>query len=146
MTGVAHRRLARPSWLRLPRRTTRLRLTGLCGGLFLLSGVALLAATYALFERATDYKSPPLPKVPQTPSIENLQLLPGATFRFPKNASGLSQAQQTLTQAQNELARTKPLSVKLVGQGPLAQVQSPGLLAYKPGTRDELRVSTTSVA
>jgi len=27
-----------------------------------------------------------------------------------------------------------------------ALVPSPGLLAYKPGTRDELRVSTTSVA
>ena len=33
-----------PSWLRLPRRTARLRLTALYGGLFLLSGVALLAA------------------------------------------------------------------------------------------------------
>ena len=38
--GVAHPRLAPPSWLRLPRRTARLRLTALYGGLFLLSGVA----------------------------------------------------------------------------------------------------------
>ena len=74
--GVAHPRLARPSWLRLPRRTARLRLTALYGGLFLLSGAALVAATYALFERATEYKKPHLPKIPHTPAIQNLQLLP----------------------------------------------------------------------
>jgi signal transduction histidine kinase len=123
--GAVRRRLARPSWLRLPRRTTRLRLTALCGGLFLPSGIALLAATYVLFERATEYKTPPLPKVPRTPSIQNLQLLPkGATVHLPQNPYELSQAQQTLAQAQNELARTKPSSVVLVGPGPLAQVQS----------------------
>ena len=35
-------------WLRLPRRTVRLRLTAVYGGLFLLSGAALLAITYFL--------------------------------------------------------------------------------------------------
>ncbi len=35
-------------WLRLPRRTVRLRLTIVYGGLFLLSGAALLAITYFL--------------------------------------------------------------------------------------------------
>src|SRR5450631_3613975 len=35
-------------WLRRPRRTVRLRLTLLYGGLFLLSGAGLLAITYAL--------------------------------------------------------------------------------------------------
>ena len=35
-------------WLRLPRRTVRLRLTMVYGGLFLLSGAALLAITYVL--------------------------------------------------------------------------------------------------
>jgi signal transduction histidine kinase len=46
-------------WLRsktgvhLPRRTVRIRLTLLYGGLFLVSGAALLAITYVLFERAT---------------------------------------------------------------------------------------------
>jgi len=35
-------------WLRLPRRTLRLRLTAVYGGLFLLSGAALLAITYFL--------------------------------------------------------------------------------------------------
>ncbi|MGD0441075.1 MAG: ATP-binding protein [Acidimicrobiales bacterium] len=116
-----HRHLARPSWLRLPRRTTRLRLTALCGGLFLLSGVALLAATYALFERATEYKTPLIPKVPRTPTISNLSLLPaGATVHLPQNAYGLSQAQQTLAQAQNEIAFAKPPSLF---ERPLAQIQ-----------------------
>src|SRR5437868_3696735 len=48
--------LARVSPLRLlhlPSRTVRLRLTLLYGGLFLVSGVALLAATYLLFRSNT---------------------------------------------------------------------------------------------
>jgi signal transduction histidine kinase len=40
--------LARRRWLHLPGRTVRVRLTALYGGLFLLSGAALLAITYAL--------------------------------------------------------------------------------------------------
>jgi signal transduction histidine kinase len=44
----------RPSWLRLPRRTVRLRLTLLYGGLFLLCGAALLTVTYVLVVHATD--------------------------------------------------------------------------------------------
>ena len=72
--GAAHPRLAPPSWLRLPRRTARLRLTALYGGLFLLSGVALVATTYVLFERATEYRAPHLPKIPHTPAIQHLQL------------------------------------------------------------------------
>jgi signal transduction histidine kinase len=39
------------SWLRLPRRTIRLRLTLLYGALFLISGAALLTVTYLLVER-----------------------------------------------------------------------------------------------
>jgi signal transduction histidine kinase len=38
----------RPAWVRLPRRTARLRLTLLYGGLFLVSGTVLLAITYVL--------------------------------------------------------------------------------------------------
>jgi signal transduction histidine kinase len=54
----------RPTWLRLPRRTARLRLSALYGGLFLLSGAGLVTATYFLFERATDEKVPRLPTIP----------------------------------------------------------------------------------
>src|SRR5215472_12802047 len=39
-------------WLRLPRRTVRLRLTLVYGSLFLLSGAALLAVTYLLVSRS----------------------------------------------------------------------------------------------
>ncbi len=48
--GTAMSRRWRP---RLPRRTVRLRLTLLYGGLFLVSGAALLAITYGLVQRAT---------------------------------------------------------------------------------------------
>ncbi len=103
--GVAHLRLARPPWLRLPRRTARLRLTGLYGGLFLVSGVALLAATYALFERATEYRKPSLPKIPPTPAIQHLQLLLpqlGQSQLF-KPPEPLGLAQQGLADVQAEL-------------------------------------------
>jgi signal transduction histidine kinase len=46
-------RLAPAAWLRAPRPTARLRLTLLYGALFLLSGAALLAVTYLLFEQAS---------------------------------------------------------------------------------------------
>ena len=119
----AHSRFTPRSWLRLPRRTARLRLTGLYGGLFLFSGLALVAITYALFERATEYKQPPLPKVPHAPSIEALQLYPPT----PKGASAqnslqLSQAQEGLVQVQHELSNAK--GVTLVPDGPLAHIQA----------------------
>jgi signal transduction histidine kinase len=99
MTHPSHTRLAPRSWLRLPRRTARLRLTTLYGGLFLLSGVALLAATYVLFERATASSKPHLPKIPHTPTI---QPLPKA--QLPAALSRLYQAQHQLTQAQHRLS------------------------------------------
>jgi signal transduction histidine kinase len=46
-------RLTPAAWLRAPRPTARLRLTLLYGALFLLSGTALLAITYLLFEQVT---------------------------------------------------------------------------------------------
>ncbi len=46
LAGIAPQR-----WLRLPSRTVRLRLTLLYGGLFFISGVALLAITYLIFRR-----------------------------------------------------------------------------------------------
>jgi signal transduction histidine kinase len=113
---VAHLRLAPRSWLRLPRRTARLRLTALYGGLFLLSGVALVAITYGLFERATEYRAPRLPTIPHAAAIQHLQLpLPPAK---PPIAPGqsvviqhphqLAQAQQDLGQAYQELGQAGP--------------------------------------
>jgi len=110
------------AWLRFPRRTTRLRLTALSVGLFLLSGVALLAATYALFERASEYHAPTLPKVPSSSTIANLQFPPkGAAIGASVPPRGLVQAQYGLAQAQHELAGTKPSL--LVPVGPLAQIR-----------------------
>jgi len=95
--SAAHPRLAH---LRLPRRTARLRLTALVGGLFLLTGTALAAITYALYERATKYRTPSLPKIPRTPAIENLKLPAplGAAFYQ------LSQVQNQLARAQHQMA------------------------------------------
>lgn len=89
--------------LRLPRRTARLRLTALYGGLFLLSGVALVGSTYVLFQRATASRTPQLPRVPHTPSIQSLPRpeLPQALFQ-------LSQAQHAVAHDQNQL-KTLPL-------------------------------------
>jgi signal transduction histidine kinase len=86
-------RLAPNSRLRPPRRSARLRLTSLYGGLFLVSGVALLAATYFLFERATAFKTPQLPKVPHAPSTKNLQ---AALPPFSQALPNLVNAQKTL--------------------------------------------------
>src|SRR5271169_2102028 len=101
--SVARRRLVSPSWLRLPRRTARLRLTALYGRLFLLSGAVLATITYVLFERVTEYRTPPLPKIPHTPAIGNLQLpSPLAPF-LPQQYNLL---RQQLAQAQSQLAKT----------------------------------------
>jgi signal transduction histidine kinase len=48
ITRADHPPLAPRSWLRLPRRTARLRLSLLYGGLFLVCGAGLLAITYGL--------------------------------------------------------------------------------------------------
>jgi signal transduction histidine kinase len=72
--AIAHPRLAAPHWLRLPRRTARLRLTAVYSALFLITGAALGAITYVLFERATEYSTPPVPKIPSAPASEILKL------------------------------------------------------------------------
>ncbi len=112
---VAHPRLAPRSWLRLPRRTARLRLTALYGCLFLLSGVALVATTYVLFERATEYKAPHLPTIPHTPALQHLKLPVPSGYALPRGQSvviehphPLAQAQQELGQAYHELAQAPP--------------------------------------
>ncbi len=50
-------RLAPRSWVRLPARTARLRLTLVYGGLFLACGAGLLTITYLLSEQAIDHGS-----------------------------------------------------------------------------------------
>ena len=53
-----HRPVMKAIRARLPRRTVRLRLTVLYGGLFLAAGAALLAITYVLVERASSADVP----------------------------------------------------------------------------------------
>jgi signal transduction histidine kinase len=100
-------RIGAPAWLRLPQRTARFRLTSLYGGVFLLSGAALVAVTYVLFRRATQYRRPHLPTIPHTPAIQDL-LLP----------TPLAQAQQHLAQAQYQLAQAKPQLLLAPGPPP----------------------------
>jgi len=99
--------------LRWPRRTARLRLTALYGGLFLLSGAVLAVITYVLFERATRYRTPPIPKVPRTPAIGSLKL-PSL------GPAGYSALQNQLAQAQKQLAQAQHQLVGLPG-GPIAR-------------------------
>jgi signal transduction histidine kinase len=87
--------------MRLPRRTARLRLTSLYGALFLLFGGVLVAITYLLFEGATAFRAPAIPKVPNAAPIENLKLPSPLAATLPKE---LFQAQQQLAQAQNQLS------------------------------------------
>jgi signal transduction histidine kinase len=99
--SVAWPRWSRGRWprLRWPRRTARLRLTALYGGLFLLSGAVLAVITYVLFERATRYQTPPIPKVPRTPAIGSIKL-PSKLL-----PTGYSALQNLLAQDQNQLAQ-----------------------------------------
>ncbi len=99
--GIA-KSVAAPSWRRLPRRTARFRLTALYGGLLVLSGAALVTLTYALFERATEFKRPDLPHVPHTLAIQSLRLpqLKQVALLGPQSPNGpLGQAQQELAKA-----------------------------------------------
>ena len=98
--------LGSPAWLRLPRRTARLRFTAVYGGLFLLSGAALVATTYVLFERATEYRAPQLPQIPHTPAIHDLQLgLAQGPTAFARALPQLAKAQLKLAQDQYQLSQ-----------------------------------------
>jgi signal transduction histidine kinase len=102
-----HLKLAPPSWLRLPRRTARLRLTFLYGGLFLAFGAVLLAITYVLSERAIDNgQAVPLPALSGV-HVHAVEPPPG------------SQAQASLAAANREVAaqRAADLHHLLVSSG-----------------------------
>lgn len=141
-------RLAPTAWLRLPRRTARLRLTALYGGLVLVFGVALLASTYVLFEHATAYKPPRLPTVPRAPTLRKLPTKPrilgitayavtlpqltqvesrlNAQPPFPPGRLALSQ-QRLLTKDQHQLAQAVHQLARAVHQlartGPVEAAQ-----------------------
>src|SRR6204780_4261787 len=125
--AAGHRLPASFARLRLPRRTARLRLTTLYGGLFLLFGGVLVAMTYALFQGATAYRTPPIPKVPNAPAIEKLSLPAPLARTLPQE---IYQAQQQLAQAQSQLGVSLPKAFaspsagsgpsSIAGAGPIA--------------------------
>jgi signal transduction histidine kinase len=126
MMGAARSRLAPPAWLRLPRRTARLRLTALYGGLFLLSGAALVVTTYVLFEQATKYRAPHLPTIPRAPAIGHLQLAPSPAKPHIPPGQSVVRIPPPLAQAQFELGQARQ---KLVLAGPGLLVGVPDELA-----------------
>lgn len=104
----------------LPRRTVRVRLTLLYGGLFLLSGAALVAVTYVLFQQATEYAKPHLPQVPRAPAIQRFQP------PQPRFMPLLAQDQYQLAQDQRRLSQfaLRPVGASLTFSLPrLAQDQ-----------------------
>jgi signal transduction histidine kinase len=125
----------------VPRRTARLRLTILYGGLFLISGVVLVASTYVLFERATAAKAPQLPTVPQAPAA--IQPLPQKP-QWPQALYQLAQAQHQVAHDQNQL-RKLPLALSGPGHRPVLLPQSP-LLARdeRQLTRDQQRLAQSA--
>jgi signal transduction histidine kinase len=127
--GSARRRLTR---LLLPRRTARLRLTALVGGLFLLTGAALAAITYGLFERATEYRTPSLPRIPRTPAIKNLQL-----------PAPLGQAFYQLQQVQNQLAQART-ALATPPAGPIAARDQELRQAQQQLTQDQHQLAQSA--
>ena len=126
--GIAHR-IASLSWLHLPRRTARLRLTALYGGLFLISGSVLVALSNVLFERATESKRPQLPQVPHALAVHTLrlpqlaQLLPQQGLLQYFQNGPLGQAQKELARVQLEFSKVpKPEGFRAVSPQ-LAQIQ-----------------------
>jgi signal transduction histidine kinase len=110
---IPRRRARWQTRLRRPR-TARLRLTAVYGGLFLVSGAALVAVTYALFERVTKYRSLSLPRIPRTPAIHNLKS-PSSLFQaLPQ----LGKVQFLLTQDQRQLAKGFSIPVAKGGTPP----------------------------
>jgi len=89
---------------RLPHRTARLRLAAIYGALSVLTGAALAAITYALFERATAYNRPAIPKIPPNLASENLRL-PAVKNLAQQMTLDLYQ----LSQAKDQLPRTVEL-------------------------------------
>ena len=110
---ISRRAIRRPAWLHMPRRTARIRLTALYGGLFLISGAALVVVTYLLFERATAFTKPALPRVPHSPSLQDLQNLP-----LPKAFAAVANDQSQVVHIQNLLGQ--PSSA-----GPLSSTNHP---------------------
>jgi signal transduction histidine kinase len=128
----------------LPRRTVRVRLTLLYGGLFLVSGAALVAITYVLFQRATEYTRPQLPPIPHAPAIRDLRLLGPLANALPQ----LAFVQHQLVHDQQILGASGPgAGAYTVGPGSKAAASLRGPLnqqlvqAQRQLTQDQRRLA-----
>lgn len=101
--SISHLGARRSAWLHL--RTARMRLTALYGGLFLISGAALVVVTYLLFQRATAFTKPALPQIPHTPSLADLQNIP-----LPKAFAAVASEQTQVIHLLGQAAGDGPLS------------------------------------
>jgi signal transduction histidine kinase len=125
MMPISRPAVRRPAWLHLPKRTARIRLSALYGGLFLMSGAALVAVTDLLFLRATAFTKPALPQVPRAPSLQDLQHLP-----LPKAFAAVSNDQSQVVHILNRLGQPAGAStpsspnLPLDFSGPLATLES----------------------
>jgi len=101
---------SRAAWLRLPRRTARLRLTLLYSGLFLVCGVALLTITYLLSKAAIDKTAV---RIPASSGVRTLVPV------HPAEPAPGSPQQAALTHTDRELAaqRAADLHHLLVNSG-----------------------------
>jgi len=111
--AISRPKFRRPAWLHTPRRTARIRLTALYGGLFLFSGAALVVVTYFLFERTTAFTKPALPKIPHTPSLQDLQNL------------SLPQAFAAVQNDQSRVVHSLTLLGQPAGTGPASSANQP---------------------
>lgn len=126
--------------MRLPHATARLRLTALYGGLFLVSGVVLLASTYVLFERATAVSAPRLPKVPHAPAITPLQQAQLPPSMLYATGAGVPSALAQVTKAQHLLSRTQH-RLSLLPFGPADRGHPLTLLAASQLARDQRQLT-----
>ena len=126
---ISRRELRRPAWLHMPRRTARVRLTALYGGLFLISGAALVFVTFLLFERATAFTKPELPQIPRTPTLQDLENLP------------LQKAFAAVANDQSQVVHSLNLLGQPAGAGPLPSSTHPPLGPSGPVASLESRLN-----
>jgi signal transduction histidine kinase len=136
---ISRLEVKRPAWLHVPRRTARMRLTALYGGLFLISGAALVAATDLLFERATAFTKPALPQIPHAPSLHDLEALP-----LPKAYAAVANDKSQVVHIQNLLGQAAGVSPS--PSHPLASGPAITLVSRLERDQHELAQATNHLA
>jgi signal transduction histidine kinase len=136
-TGLRCRFVRLAGGRRLPRRTVRVRLTLLYGGLFLVAGVALVVTTYVLFERATESARPALPRIPHAPTIRRLRLVPPLALALPTMAQALPQLAYVQSQIAVDRNKLRFVPSAATARKPQALVTGPGARALPQLAQDQ---------